>query len=68
MRHNRPFFHEFCTALPVPAFQVEAALDKEGVLSGLPMENGDMLWCCTEKAGKDALDHVVDTVREVCER
>jgi len=66
LRYSGPFFHEFCTTLPVPAIQVEAALEKENVLSGLPLENGDMLWCCTEKAGKEMLDRVARIVGEVC--
>ena len=66
LRYDGPFFHEFCTRLPVPAAQVETALEKNGVLSGLPLPNGDMLWCCTEKAGKEALDGTVRIVREAC--
>ncbi|MCL1854118.1 MAG: aminomethyl-transferring glycine dehydrogenase subunit GcvPA [Clostridia bacterium] len=66
LRYDGPFFHEFCTVLPVPAAQVEAALEREGVLSGLPLHGGDMLWCCTEKADKEALDQVARIVREAC--
>jgi len=66
LRYDGPFFHEFCTTLPVPAVQVEAALERDGVLSGLPLGNGDMLWCCTEKAGKETLDRVAWIVREAC--
>ena len=66
LRHDGPFFHEFCTTLPVPAAQVEAALERDGILGGLPLENGDMLWCCTEKADKKALDQAARIVGEAC--
>ena len=66
LRYNAPFFHEFCTTLPVPAAQVEAALEAENVLSGLPMPDGSMLWCVTEKASKEALDRVAWCVKGVC--
>lgn len=66
LRYEGHFFHEFVTALPVPGTQVESALEKEGVLSGLPLPGGDMLWCVTEKASKEDLDGVVRLVREVC--
>jgi len=66
LRYSAPFFHEFVTALPAAAEKVEAGLRKIGVLSGLPLAGGDMLWCVTEKAGKEDLDRVVDCVKEVC--
>ncbi len=66
LRHKGPFFHEFVTALPVAAEKVEAALEQQGVLSGLPLANGDMLWCVTEKAEKADLDAAIACVKEVC--
>jgi glycine dehydrogenase subunit 1 len=65
LRYRGEFFHEFVTDLPSPE-AVEAALHRQGILSGLPLTGG-MLWCVTEKAGKAQLDTVVDLVREVCE-
>ncbi len=66
LRHEGAFFHEFVTALPVPAESIEKSLEKEGVLSGLPLPGGDMLWCVTEKATKAELDKVAARVKEVC--
>ena len=65
LRHAGAFFHEFVTDLPVPPEQVEAALEAEGILSGLPLEGG-MLWCVTEKASAAQLARVAALVGEVC--
>ncbi|MCE5343229.1 MAG: aminomethyl-transferring glycine dehydrogenase subunit GcvPA [Eubacteriales bacterium] len=65
LRYPGAFFHEFVTDLPVDPQKVEAALEKDGVLSGLPLPGG-MLWCVTEKADTAQLQKVVEVVREVC--
>ncbi|MEA4929035.1 MAG: aminomethyl-transferring glycine dehydrogenase subunit GcvPA [Candidatus Limiplasma sp.] len=65
LRYPGPFFHEFVTDLPVPAEAVEAALEAEGVLSGLPLAGG-MLWCVTEKATHAQLERVTALVKEAC--
>ena len=57
------FFHEFVTTLPRQE-QVLSALEKEGILGGLPIEGG-VLWCATEKAGKAQLDRTIEIVKEV---
>ena len=62
MVYDGPYFNEFMTTLPVDAAQIEKALHKVGILSGLPVDGG-MLWCVTEKATKEALDLTVQTVR-----
>ena len=66
LRYPGPFFHEFVTTLPVAPEKIEVALEKIGVLSGLPFGNGDMLWCVTEKACKEDLDRVIDCVKGAC--
>ena len=65
LRHDGAFFHEFVTNLPVAAEKVQAALEAEGVLSGLPIAGG-MLWCVTEKAGDAQLARVAELVKEAC--
>ena len=65
LRHEGTFFHEFVTNLPVAAEKVQAALEAEGVLSGLPIDGG-MLWCVTEKANDAQLTHVAQLVKEAC--
>ena len=57
------FFHEFVTTLPKQD-EVLCALEKEGILGGLPIKEG-VLWCATEKADKETLDKVVEIVKEV---
>jgi len=57
------FFHEFVTKLPKQD-EVLAALEKAGILGGLPVKEG-VLWCATEKADKAALDKAVEIVKEV---
>ena len=42
-----------------------AALEKAGVLGGLPVEGG-VLWCATEKVSRGELDRAVSIVKEVC--
>ena len=65
LRYCGPFFHEFVTDLPVSPEKVEAALEAEGILSGLPLAGG-MLWCVTEKATQEQLAYVAALVKEAC--
>jgi glycine dehydrogenase subunit 1 len=57
------FFHEFVTKLP-KCDEVLSALEKAGILGGLPIEEG-VLWCATEKVGKAELDRAIEIVKEV---
>ena len=42
------------------------ALADEGILGGLPLEDGEsILWCVTEKASKETLDKTAEIVKEV---
>ncbi|NLD34553.1 MAG: aminomethyl-transferring glycine dehydrogenase subunit GcvPA [Clostridiales bacterium] len=62
--YDGAFFNEFVTTCPSDPKALEQALMQKGILSGLPV--GDhMLWCVTEKLTKQALDRVVEAVREV---
>lgn len=63
LRYSGEFFHEFVTEMPKTE-EVLAALEKEGILGGLPVEGG-ILWCATEKASRQALDKTVEICREV---
>ncbi len=65
MRHQGEFFHEFVTDLPVAPHRVQAALEAEGILSGLPLAGG-MLWCVTEKASLAQLQRATALVKEAC--
>ena len=57
------FFHEFVTTMP-KADAVLEALEKAGILGGLPVAEG-VLWCATEKVSKAELDRAAAIVKEV---
>lgn len=63
MVYTGPFFHEFVTAMP-KADAVLEALEKAGILGGLPIPEG-ILWCATEKVSKAELDRTAAIVKEV---
>ena len=63
LRYTGSFFHEFVTDQP-DAAKVLDALQKEGILGGLPLEDGGILWCATEKNTKEDIDRVVEIVRK----
>ena len=62
--HTGEYFHEFVTKCENPD-KVLKALDENGILGGLPVENG-ILWCVTELVSKDELDRAVAVIKEVC--
>ena len=63
MRYDGDYFNEFVTDIP-KSDEILAALDDAGILGGLPVEGG-ILWCCTEKVSKEAIDKTAEIVREV---
>lgn len=65
--HPGEFFHEFVTALPVPAEGVLSALSDASILGGLPVGDG-ILWCVTEAVSKEEMDAAAEIVRAACER
>ena len=65
LKFERPFFHEFVTSCPVEPETLCRGLSERGILGGLPIDGG-ILWCCTEKTGKQEIDELVCAVREVC--
>lgn len=65
-KYEGPFFHEFVTKTPVKAVEIEKALMKKGILSGLPIGEQEMLWCTTEKNTKGQMDDLVAALKEVC--
>ena len=60
---DAPFFHEFVTKTPVQAEKILAALEKRGILGGLPVEGG-ILWCATERVTKAQIDEVILAAKE----
>ncbi len=62
--YEEEFFHEFVTITPGKASAVAAALEKKGILGGLPLDEHRILWCCTELNSKADMDEVVKIVEE----
>ena len=55
-------------AMPTHSEAIQAvldALDRAGILGGLPVEGG-ILWCVTELVSREELDRAVAIIREVC--
>ena len=66
-KYDGEFFHEFAAVCPdgVKADELAAALGKKGYLSGLPLNETDMLWCTTEMNTKAEIDSLLAIVKEV---
>jgi len=64
LRFPSAFFHEFVTDGPLTAHKIEELLGKEGILSGLPLDEHGVLWCVTETSTKRDLDRVVSILKE----
>jgi Glycine cleavage system protein P (pyridoxal-binding), N-terminal domain len=57
------FFHEFVTDCPYDTAVLSAALEKEGILGGLPLADGNILWCATEKNTKMDMDRLIAVIK-----
>lgn len=70
-RYDREFFHEFVTVSPEGACSGSAhilgALEKQGILGGLPLSDREILWCATEMNTKEEMDEAASIVRNVLE-
>jgi len=65
LRYSGQFFHEFVTNCPVQSEKLMAHLEKAGILGGLPLPGGDILWCATELNSKEEMDNLVSMCKEV---
>ena len=61
------YFHEFVLKMPRSQELLEA-LDRRGILGGLPVGEDRVLWCATEKVSRQELDEAVSIVKEVLDR
>ena len=59
-----PTFHEFVTSYKGDADKLLSCLEQNGVLGGLPLGSGKILWCATEVNTKAEIDCLVKTVKE----
>ena len=61
---SKPFFHEFRTFCAINQEELHRILDRHDILGGLPLCDGTILWCVTEKTSKADLDMTVQVIRE----
>jgi glycine dehydrogenase subunit 1 len=59
------FFNEFVTLCDKSSDAVMAALEEEGILGGLVLDEKRILWCCTEMNTKEEIDAAVRIVKGV---
>ncbi len=65
LKYQGEFFNEFVTEGAGITEKLMDALEEKGILGGLPLEDGCILWCATEKNSRDDIDKVIQTVKEV---
>ena len=58
------FWNEFVTSCP-DADKLLAALEAKGILGGLKLDDGNILWCCTEMNSKEDIDELIAAAKEV---
>ncbi len=63
--HEGEFFHEFVSRCPGDAEKTMRALEAKGILGGLPLQDGNVLWCATEMNSKAQMDALVRALKEV---
>lgn len=62
-----PIFDEFVTSCPIPVDRLMDALERRGILGGLPLEgalSGHILWCATELNDQADIDALIAAIRE----
>ena len=66
MVYPGPYFHEFVTTCPCKPEKLLSGLAKRGILGGLPLDNGGILWCATESNTRQEIHALEAAIREVC--
>ncbi len=66
MKYNHSYFHEFVTVSDGKSKEILNALEQQGILGGLMLNEDEILWCATEKNTKSEIDTVAGIVKEVC--
>lgn len=64
-KYEHEFFHEFVAICPCDANDLAAKLAKKGYLSGLPLNEKEMLWCATEMNSADEINSLSGAIAEV---
>ena len=58
IKYSGEFFHEFVTACPGDPKAAMEKLSRHGILGGLPLPDGGILWCATEMNTKEEMDQL----------
>lgn len=65
-KYSTEFFHEFVSSHPkLSAQEIEDHLAKKDILSGLILNEKDVLWCVTEAISKAQCDEVIQSLKEI---
>lgn len=62
---GQTFLKEFCLKPLLPAEKMQEALREAGYFAALQTEEGFVTFCCTEKARKEELDDMVQTIKSI---
>lgn len=65
LRHKGEFFHEFVTECPYETVVVMNKLGDAGILGGLSLQGGGILWCATEMVSIEEIHLVAKLLREL---
>jgi glycine dehydrogenase subunit 1 len=65
LRYRGSFFHEFVTECPGDPQETLSFLESKGILGGLPLQDGGILWCVTEMNTKKEMDTLIALLQEV---
>ena len=63
LKNQAEFFHEFVTACP-DTKRTLSKLERHGILGGLPLPEGGLLWCATERNTKEEADRLAGLLEE----
>lgn len=65
LKYEGEFFNEFVTKSAYDNETILSALQEEGILGGLPLAEGEILWCATEMNTREAMDTAASVVARV---
>lgn len=65
LRYSAPFFNEFVTDSARPANEINDVLKQCGIVGGLVLPDGGMLWCATELNTREEIDFLIEMLKEV---
>ncbi len=67
-KHSGEFFHEFVTVCDEElAMAILRTLEDNGILGGLPLGRGEILWCVTEMNTREEMEQAAVLIRKAAE-